>query len=43
MLKQIYEALSEMHTEIEEINYVSDYLLSLKMQHNKVTKQKLKQ
>jgi len=32
MLKEIYEALSEMHTEREEINYVSDYLLSLKMQ-----------
>jgi len=32
MLKQINEALSEMHTEIEEINYVSDYPLSLIMQ-----------
>jgi len=32
MLKQIHEASSEMHTETEEINYVSDYLLSLNMQ-----------
>ena len=34
MLKQMYKAYSDMHTETEEINYVSEYSHSLKMQQN---------